>query len=140
MPRFKGPIIVESPKPTLGFYSFGSETKGTLPMAQFEFDVTKFRDPTGQKQFAGMAGVDPPVVKWVAEDPKVKAVLEQVKLTVADLQSPDSSGNPRSKWISFSFKDHHGRMIAPAICEYVAAAFEAENLILVAHYGLQVKQ
>lgn len=140
MPRVQGIRLPDGKHPDVGIYSFGVKSK-TLPKAQFEFDVTNFRDPSGQKQFRGLCGMDPAVVTWVAQDPKVQAIVDQVRMLVADLRMPITSADgkstsPRSQWISFSFKDYHGKMIAPAVAEYVAATLDKDLAVMVQHYGL----
>ena len=124
-------------KPNVGVYSFGrlpgAETGG--PAAQFEFDVSAFRDPAGQKQFIGLYGIAPGVRDWVCEDRRMPAILDQCLMLAEDLIRPHKKGESTeqlSHWLSISFRDHHGRWIAPAIAEAVANKLSDAGFIVVA--------
>lgn len=129
----------------VGVFSFGREGIYQRPKAQFEFDVSNFRDPAGQKQFEGRTGFDPQVRDWVGDDRRIKAILETIQLIVEDLRAPVETGTaenpkiePRSKWISISFSDVQGRWISPAVAELVAnyLSDKCGYDVLVRHYGL----
>lgn len=134
--------------PTIGIVSFGAKTPGA-PKCQFEVDVSKLRDPSGQKQFGGRNGSEPPVVKWVSEDPRIAGIVASCRLIAEDLcatrKRTGSDGKtvesgPLTHWLSIGFKDYHGRWIAPAVAEYVAAALEGDGFpVSVNHLGLQKK-
>ena len=131
--------------PAVGIYSFGANSSNG-PAAQFEFDVTLFRDPTGQKQFNGLNGTDPTVRDWVSSDRRIPAVLDHCTLLAKDLLTPrikngHGDGEPISKWISFSFKDYHGKWIAPAVAEKVAERLTGLGFtVLVVHHTLKNDQ
>ena len=146
MPRVKS-MTNADPKPTIGVYSFGS--KGNVfPKVQFEFDVSKLRDPSGQKQFKGLNGVDPEVRDWVAQDTRVQGIVDNCLLLADDLVKPKKRETsdgvvatvvPVSGWLSFSFKDVHGRWAGPAVAEAVAEAFsKAGYTVATVHCGLKV--
>ena len=126
-------------KPNIGVYSGSIDNH---PQGQFEFNVTGFRDPSGQVQFksAGLAnGIYPDVRDWVGRDRRVPIILRDCRLIAEDLLANKSDGKPVSSWLSFSFADHHGRWIAPAIAELVANHLsEAGFNVLVHHSGIKV--
>ena len=114
-------FVDKNPRPVVGIYSFGSKNS-SAPAAQFSFDVSAFRDPTGQKQFEGKDGTDPEVVKWVLCDDRARAVVAHCLLLADDLVKPKVRGDKaeptaQSQWLSFSFKDFHGKWTAPAVAE-----------------------
>ena len=126
-------------KPQIGVYSFGARFK-EIPKAQFEFDVSKLRDPQGQKQFAGAAGWDPAVRDWVKADPRIAGIINDCRLWAEDLlkERPQGGTNPSaiSCWTSFSFRDFHGKWAAPAVAELVADALSKDGWrVSVHHYG-----
>lgn len=133
--------LKSEPKPQIGVYSYGSKgIKGEIS-AQFEFDVTQFRDPSGQKQFKGAKGSDPDVRDWVCQDRRLPAILDMCILLAEDLLKPRKHGGTEeviSHWLSLAFKDHHGKWIAPAIAEAVANRLSDANYrVLVVHHDLQ---
>ena len=144
MPRQGAGAVQQDPsfRPNIGIYS-GTETKH--PVGQFEFDVSKFRDPAGQVQFrlqelkeAGINGTTPEVRDWVAKDRRVPIIISECRLLAEDLISPKTDGKPISAWLSFSFVDTHGKWIAPAVAELVANHLsDAGFNILVHHAGLK---
>ena len=127
----------------IGLYSFGAKG-GVFPNVQFEFDCTTLRDPTGQKQFAALTGTHDSVKAWIKEDEKVCAIISSCRLLANDLIKPkprtDKSGTEMvqvSRWLSFSFKDFHGKWAAPARAELVADALDTDGYkVTVVHYGL----
>ena len=142
MPRFS--TAPNSLTPTVGIYSFG--VKGNItPKCQFTVDVTKFRDPSGQKQFKNLNGIDPEVRDWVGEDARMAGVVENCLLIADDLLKPKAVADgekttvaPASAWLSIAFKDHHGRWAAPAVAELVAEALsKAGFTVATTHYGLK---
>ena len=134
-------LLVSDPKVQIGVYSFGSKGPAT-PKSQFEFDVSKFRDPAGQKQFKGGCGVDPDVRAWVGEDDRVPAIIANCLLLAEDLirAKPSTTGartEAPADWLSFSFRDFHGRWASPAVAELVADALSrAGYVVAVKHFGL----
>lgn len=124
-------------KPQIGVYSYGYGTKQEAPQAQFEFDVSGFRDPVGQKQFNKALGTFPDVRDWVCEDRRVPAILDTCQLLAEDLLKPRPKGNTTeamSVWVSFSFKDFHGKWISPAIAEAVANKLSETGYIVYVHH------
>ena len=134
----------KDPAATIGIHSFGEKAGGTIPKVQFEFDVTKFRDPGGQKQFSKFNGTTAAVRDWVGEDERAAAIIstcllladDQIKLkarndgTVTRIESA-------SQWLSISFRDFHGKWVAPAIAELVANALVKEGYpVTVIHHNL----
>jgi len=131
---------IGGPKPTIGVYSLGLKSnKGNAKQfAQFEFDVTKFRDPTGQKQFKGKSGLDKEVQAWVREDARVESVVKDCLLLADDLvtvrvktEGSKTESTAASGWLSFAFRDHHGLWAAPAIAEIVARALSEKGYVVV---------
>ena len=127
----------------IGIYSFG-EKGNVTPKVQFEFDCTSLRDPTGQKQFANLTGTSVAVREWIKADDRVNAIVASCRLLANDLIKPKprtSFGKTEmiqvSKWLSFSFKDFHGKWAAPAMAELVADALDLDGYkVTVVHYGL----
>ena len=69
------------PKPVIAVYSFGTKSVGPRPQAQFEFNLSSMRDPTGQKQFAGEKdGRSAKVRQWVAEDDRVPGIISLCRM------------------------------------------------------------
>ena len=130
--------------PDIGIYSYGSKSKSGKPKAQFEVDVSKFRDPQGQKQFSGMDGTNPLVRDWVKEDPRLETVVQQARILADDLikSKPVNDGTKTelksvSSWLSISFADIHGKWASPAVAELVANALEADGYkVYVKHFGI----
>jgi RNase adaptor protein for sRNA GlmZ degradation len=131
---FKGDV-----KPEIGIYSFG-ENCDKKPQAQFEFDVSKFRDPVGQKQFNKAVGTQADVRDWVGQDKRVPALVQQCRILAEDLIRPhkkDGKDEQISAWLSLSFKDHHGKWISPAIAELVANQLDLDGFkVVVCHHNL----
>lgn len=144
MPRVKFTDTASNDGSKIGVYSFGDKVGGG-PAAQFEFDVTKLRDPAGQKQFSGMNGTNPAVRAWVSADKRVEAILNQCLILADDLIKPkqrETSGviryDPVSTWLSFAFRDYHGKWASPAIAELVADALDKEGYqVYVIHHSLK---
>jgi hypothetical protein len=111
------------------------------PAAQFEFDVSTFRDPVGQKQFNRAVGTCPDVRDWVAQDRRVPGVVNVCRLLAEDLCRPHPKGTGTeviSGWLSISFKDHHGKWIAPAVAELVANQLDKDGFnVIVLHHELR---
>ena len=140
-------IDSQDPKPVIGVYSFGAKG-GKSPVTQFECDVTEWRDPAGQKQFKKVNGTHPDVRGWMKEDKRVQAVINHCLLLADDLVKPKSREvgettqvEALSGWLSFSFKDHHGKWAAPAVAELVARALSnAGYFVGVRHVNLDQKE
>ena len=126
--------------PQIGVYSFGTQSSDK-PVAQYEFDVSKLRDPQGQQQFKNRFGWDLEVRDWMKEDSRLRALVQDCRLLAADLlgQRPKGSGAAASisTWTSFSFKDFHGRWISPAVAELVADALSADGWRVTVHHREQ---
>jgi hypothetical protein len=141
MPRVPLHTTTKDPdRPQIGVYSFGADAPKQM-LAQFEFDVTTFRDPTGQKQFTTFTdGTVPAVRDWVAQDRRIPAVVEQCLMLADDMLQKKNDKEAISSWVSIAFKDHHGRWIAPAVAECVADALsDAGYRVSVVHDGLKPK-
>ena len=129
--------------PVVGLYSFGTRT-GHDPMSQFEFDVSKLRDPAGQKQFSISNGMDTAVHAWLAQDDRVGQIVWICRLLASDMLAKrmfmDREVAPASTWVSFSFKDYHGKFISPAVACIVAEALKADGFPpMVYHLSLQAR-
>lgn len=118
-------------KANIGVYSFGTKNVSgqKRQFAQFEFDVSKLRDPQGQKQFSGSNGLDKKVQEWIKDDIRISGLVRECLLIADDLVKPKARVDGTktevtqvSSWLSFSFKDFHGKWTAPAIAEIVANA------------------
>ena len=119
--------------PQVGVYSYASS--GADPKTQFVFNVGRFRDPQGQVQFAGKNGTDPTVQDWILSDNRVKAVVRDCQILAMDLLKPHPpSDKPRTEWVSFSFFDHHGKWIAPAVAELVAKDLTSKGFKVAVHH------
>src|SRR3990167_5418139 len=110
MPRITVTSKAEAPKATVGIYSYG--IKGSVqPKAQFDFDLTKFRDPSGQKQFSGVLGTHVSVKEWMKDDERIAALIADCKLIADDLIKPKMRDGKamaaQSAWLSFAFHDFH---------------------------------
>ena len=127
-------------KPEIGVFSFGKNIGDKSPLTvQFEFDVAALRDPAGQKQFVGSNGTFPLVIDWVGEDRRVPIIIKDCLLLADDLAKPkikegSSVAKPISQWLSFSFRDFHGKWIAPAVAEKVANALSDAGYVVAVHH------
>lgn len=133
-----------NPAPSIGVSSFGTKTRSGED-TQFMFDVSLLRDPGGQKQFKGLNGTYPQVVNWVKEDKRVATIISDCLIIADDLvktkicaDGGTTKLSPVSRWLSFSFEDHHGKWIAPAVAEAVADALsDAYHVVIVTHRDIQ---
>ena len=134
------------PKPVVGVYSFGSKVSTGRPQAQYEFDITTMRDPSGQKQFVKESdGRSELVRKWIGEDDRVPGIISFCRMLADDLVKPKTRTTenatrvePVSQWLSIAFYDFHGKWAAPAIAEIVADALSDDGYtVAVKHYALK---
>lgn len=127
-------------KPNIGIYSFGPATNGQVN-GQFEFDVTYFRDPQGQKQFQGKDGLDKDVIAWIRADRRIPILIKECSLLADDLLSPKGEDKKKiSTWVSFCFRDPHGKWISPAVAEIIADTLsDAGFNVIVSHQALLKK-
>ena len=131
-------------KPQIWIYSYATAAQKSMA-GQFEFDVSQFRDPAGQKQFLGrdVCGIDAEVRDWVGQDRRVPALVKECRLLAEDLIRPKqtgiTNGVPQEKapcqWLSISFRDHHGKWIAPAIAELVANALSDDGFTITVYHS-----
>lgn len=132
---------------SIGVYSFGTKNapEPQRQFAQFEFDVSKLRDPQGQKQFSGSNGLDKRVQEWLKADTRISGLVLECLLIADDLvkfktkvDGPKTELAQASSWLSLSFKEHHGKWTAPAIAEVVAIALsEAGYNVAIFHRELK---
>lgn len=136
MPRLTS-VADKSMRPQIGVYSFGTVAQGST--GQFEYDVTQFRDPGGQKQFEGMNGTYPKVKQWMLQDRRVPIIIEDCLLLADDLvrakQIDSNMTKSVSTWLSFAFKDFHGKWTAPAVAELVADALSDAGYVVVVYHA-----
>lgn len=142
-------VMSKDPKPNIGLYSYGTKG-GARPQAQFDIDVSKWRDPGGQIQWRGRAnGTETDVRNWVAEDPRTPALVQMCAILAADLIAEHTmvtdsgvvSKRAESPWMSIAFHDHHGRWAAPAVAEIVADFLDkAGYTVCCVHHGLVEKK
>ena len=137
MPRVK--FSTSGVRPEIGIFSYGSSKEASETSGQFEFDVSSLRDPSGQKQFNGFNGVYPNVRDWVGTDRRVPIIIRDCLLLADDLIKPKPQGDSKvpkamSVWLSFSFKDFHGKWIAPAVAELVAERLSKEGFNVAVHH------
>jgi len=125
-------------KPQIGIYS---HKIGKIVGSQFEFDLLSFRDPAGQKQFTNMNGSYPAVRDWVKQDKRFPSLVQDC-LLIADDLIKDKVREGKTvpavcSWLSFSFKDYHGKWASVAVTELVADALsDAGYLVSVYHSGI----
>jgi len=135
-------VNVEGVKPQIGIHSSAVANKGIN--AQFEYDVAPFRDPAGQKKFAGWNGTFPEVREWMKEDTRVGVVIKECLLLADDLIKPKDLDNKKgesvSNWLSIAFKDHHGQWASPAVAELVADALSLAGYVVVVYHGSLKKE
>lgn len=125
-------------KPQIGVYSCGDKQKSTIT-SQFEFSVSSFRDPMGQKQFEGLNGTHPEVRTWISSDSRIGILINECLLLSNDLLKPKKVGEGPDKaasvWLSFAFKDKNGKWIAPAVAELIADALAEAGYVVVTHHA-----
>ena len=129
-------------KPTIGVYSSDTTNKNTA--GQFEYDVTSFRDPAGQKQFVGLNGTHPTVRDWMKLDHRVNVIVQECMLLADDLvkekKADDKVTPPVCNWLTFTFKDFHGKWAGPAIAEIVTDALSDAGYMVVTYHGVLPKE
>lgn len=116
----------------MAIYSAGRSVAPT-PNATFIFDVSGLRDPLSNRGFRHSKedGRDPSVKKFVSEDPRVAAIMEQVAILAhLNFRGQSQTGG----WISFLFKDVQGQWIAPAVTELVAEMLDNLNYRVSVHH------
>lgn len=136
MPRV--PFNSKGERPQIGIYSYGTVVPQDFA-GQFEFDVTTLRDPTGQQQFKGLNGLYPAVRDWVGSDRRVSIIIKDILLLADDMAKPKTKEGraqpePISPYVSFAFKDYHGKWIAPAVAELVADILDKEGFRVAVHH------
>lgn len=110
---------VSVPEAQIGLYA-ASERVGSMPQfPHYTFKVGQLRDPIGHAPFKGLDGRDPEVRKWIQEDKRVKAIIDQVRML-----AHDHIKTAQQKWLSICFRDIHGKWISAALAEIVADALE----------------
>lgn len=106
----------------------------TTPLvAKYVIDVSTVRDPTGQKAFHRFGdGRHPDVQKWMAPDPKVKAIIREAGILAAQHITA-----MKDSFLGIGVQDHHGRWAAPAMAEMIADYLaDAGYRVSVLHRGL----
>jgi hypothetical protein len=100
---------------------------------RYRIPVTGLRDPANQKVFDPSIkdGRHPDVQKWIREDKRVQAVVDAVKLLAFShiIAHKDT-------FVSIGIHDYHGKWIAPAIGEIVAAELDPDFKVSLIHKGL----
>lgn len=102
---------------TVGIYTYGTLHRlNAGPRTQWEFDLSNFRDPRSSPLMKGKVnGLEEGVVEWITSDPRFPGIADICVLLVKDAFTHE-----RMKWVSFSFRDPHGTLIAPAVGKAVA--------------------
>lgn len=117
----------------INIYSYGKATQ-TPPVTKYTVNVRNLRDPIGNASLRQVCkdGRAPAVIEWVAEDERVEIIVtELVGLAHAHIK------HGKETYVSIGFVDHHGKWIAPAVAEIVAAAMERAGFsVSVRHQGL----
>jgi hypothetical protein len=123
----------------IGVYSTGRVVKEAVN-AQYVINVEGLRDPLSNRgfRFSKEDGRDREVMSFVEDDPRVSAIRDEVLLLAhLNFKAPGQT----SAWISFLFKDVHGKWIAPAVAELIADSLIAANYkVSVHHWGLGGKK
>jgi RNase adaptor protein for sRNA GlmZ degradation len=96
----------------------------------YEFDLRQFRDPQGKAELRFLFGTDPKVIDFIKEDPRLGAIIETCRLLAHDAEKRKSS------YISFGFRDYHGRLISAAVAQLVGLALNDEDFnVHISHSG-----
>ena len=103
-------------KAVVGIVTYSSQTKSPM-VVTYTFDLTDFRDPMGSKELMNKCkdGQDVRVREWIKVDPRMSVIMSEIVHLVKD--RVDHGGG---KWITFGFRDHHGRWKSRAVGEIVA--------------------
>lgn len=133
---------VMSPQAQIGVYTYGLKgDASTVPNAQYVIDVAGIRDPSSNRGYRlkYKNGTAKEILDYVAEDPRVAAIIHNVKLIA---HSELRSGAARSPgWLSFALRDHHGIWIAPAVGELVTDALDRLGYaVALYHYEITFKE
>lgn len=79
----------------------------------YEFDLNQFRNPQAKPDFRTLYGTDPKVVEYLKGDPRLPAILDTCHLLAVD------SKHRNRDYISFGFRDYHGRWISTGVAHIV---------------------
>lgn len=121
----------------IAIYTFGRLGKMVPPRAHYVIDVSGIRDPLSNRGFKNTFTDGRPgeIQKFVAEDPRMNAILDTVKLIAYD-QLRSKAGS--KKWLSIAFRDHHGKWGSVAVGEIVRDALKYDGYnVALRHYELE---
>jgi RNase adaptor protein for sRNA GlmZ degradation len=130
-------ILTPQSDAEVGIYTFGKDSPNRVATCQYVIDVSGLRDPGSSGGFRktfqdGRPGA---VQDFVAEDPRVKAVIDSIRMFAFMHLRSEAADH---KWLSFGLKDHHGRWTAPAIGEIAATKLaEAHYKVSLFHADLE---
>jgi len=84
---------------------------------QFDFNVSKFRDPQGNANLMKLYndGQHIAVREWIKVDPRMQGILDASLMLAYDRIT-----HGEQKFLSLAFRDFHAKWIARAIAEVVA--------------------
>jgi hypothetical protein len=125
----------------VSIYSWGlDDYKGANrvePIVKYRIDCSTWRNPECHKEVTTgrLNGLDPNILKWIAEDGRVGLVSRECYRLAKMLLD-----GQKETYITIGFVDHHGRWIAPAVAELVASDLEDHYAVGVEHYGLKPRQ
>jgi RNase adaptor protein for sRNA GlmZ degradation len=96
----------------------------------YEFDLSHFRDPQGKPEMRFLFGTDPKVIDFIKADPRLEAIVHTCRLLAHDAEKRKIS------YISFGFRDYHGRLISAAVAQIVGLALNDEDFnVHISHSG-----
>lgn len=100
-------------KASIAVYAFPACAQG--PMTHYEFDLSDFRDPLGNKNLMSQCkhGSDDKVKVWIKTDPRYPTILNQCIILAKD------SEKRGIKWLTLGFKDYHGIWKSGAVAELI---------------------
>ena len=121
------PRVTEPGRAEILISSYGKKFPRQM-RAQYEVDVTNFRDPLGQKSMRNLTGIHMTVRQFIRDDDRFKPLIETLWM-----QTRDQLGSQRSTYISFGIMDFHGSHTAVAVAEELA------DQLSTAGYSVEVK-
>lgn len=99
-------------------YTYGKMTT-PLPCVKYYVNVAQYRDPSGQKQLKALDGTALSVQEFMTADKRVPLLVSEIE-ALAHLHVRAG----KESHITVGLEDHHGKWIAPAIAELVAARLD----------------
>lgn len=120
-------MITEVGKARVGLYSISlSHPPVHHIMYHHRIDVSKWRDPMGQKTLRSRTGLDLDVQAYLSLDPRMGTLRDTVRLIAAEDRP----------WTAIALYDYHGRHISAGLVELLGKDLDqAGKIVSITHLG-----